>query len=89
MKRLGIPVIGLLDVVQEADTGDAPALPNAGWLTKVQAPPFLHALGLDNAHALRLTADLRGIESFPHILNQPCLVDMCLIGVVTLEDLGS
>lgn len=52
----------LLDPVQELGPDDASTLPDARQLAQVEVPVLLHALGADDVHALRVTADLGRIQ---------------------------
>mmetsp|Transcript_8435 Transcript_8435/g.23794 ORF Transcript_8435/g.23794 Transcript_8435/m.23794 type:complete len:226 (-) Transcript_8435:446-1123(-) len=62
-----VPVVGLLDRVQEGGPDDAPALPDASHLPQVDAPLLLLALRPDDVHALGVGADLGRVQRRPDV----------------------
>mmetsp|Transcript_4155 Transcript_4155/g.13384 ORF Transcript_4155/g.13384 Transcript_4155/m.13384 type:complete len:478 (+) Transcript_4155:362-1795(+) len=68
--QVGVAVVRLLDAVEEDGADDAAALPDAGALAQVHAPPVLAGRLADQVHALRVGADLGRVQRLAHVVHQ-------------------
>ncbi|MFS7992110.1 hypothetical protein Hanom_Chr12g01078411 [Helianthus anomalus] len=56
VSQFWVPVIRLLDAVQEYGSNDAPTFPDSRQLTELQVPSLFIALRMDQVHPLCVTA---------------------------------
>src|ERR1035437_3623344 len=68
--QAGLTFEGAHDVIEEARANDATALPDARHLAQVNVPLPLVRPGADEAHALRIRANLGCIQGIVYGLNQ-------------------
>eukprot|EP01136_Pigoraptor_vietnamica_P020427 Opistho-1_new@69315 len=72
--QVGVAVVRGLDAVEEHGTDDAAALPDAADLSEVESPVVSDRRLADDVHALRIAADLRGVEGLVHHVDELLLV---------------
>mmetsp|Transcript_932 Transcript_932/g.3085 ORF Transcript_932/g.3085 Transcript_932/m.3085 type:complete len:519 (+) Transcript_932:241-1797(+) len=69
-REVRVLVVRLLDAVEEPRADDAPALPDPSHFAEVEPPLLLRGLRADEVHALRVRANLRGVQRRADVVHE-------------------